>query len=157
VKTSVTEFLDAAGVQYEVKPHRAPVYTCEEAARERGVRLSQIVKCMIGRDPKGQLHVMLLPGDKTLKLKRVRQTAGGARVELISPDRLAEEFGVVVGAISPFQFVGRARIYMDNSIFEEALVDISSGSPDAGVDLAAERLLRRTVALRCDIISTSYP
>lgn len=151
----MTELLEAAGVRYAVKPHSRPVYTCEEAAREREVRLSQVVKCMIGRDPGGGLHVMLIPGDKTLKLKRVGQVAGGVRVELIPPDRLAEELGVVVGAISPLQFVGRARIYMDSGLFEEERVDISSGSPDAGVELATEDLLRLTGAQRCDIVSTS--
>ena len=151
----MTEFLEAAGVSYTIKPHARKVYTCEDAARERGVRLSQIVKCMVGTDPSGALHVMLIPGDKWLKLKRVRQVAGGVKVELLPPDRLAAEHGLVVGAISPTQFVGRAAIYMDNSIFREEMVDISSGEPDAGIELRAEDLLRVLGAARCDIISTS--
>ena len=155
MRTPVTEFLEAAGVEYTIKPHSTKVYTCEDAARERGVRLSQIVKCMVGADPSGTLHVMLIPGDKSLKLKRARQAAGGVRIELVRPEQLAGEYGLTVGAISPTQFVGRAAIYVDNSIFREEVVDISSGEADAGIELRTEDLMRVLGAMRCDIISAS--
>ncbi len=151
--TSVTTFLDRAAVPYEVKPHSAEAYTCEDAARERCVRLSQIVKTMVGADSYDAIHIMLIPGDRKLDLKRVRQIAGGVRIALVPPADIAERFGVTVGAISPTQFVGRARFYMDNSVFRETLVDISSGSPDAGVELRAEDLCRVLEALRCDIVA----
>jgi Cys-tRNA(Pro) deacylase len=155
METSVTRFLDDKGIAYEIRKHQTNVYTCEDAARERGVKVSQIVKCMIGRDPHGSLHVMLIPGDKTLKLKRVRQVAGGIRIDLVPPDQIAKELGLIVGAISPTQLVGLAKFYIDNSVFDEEYVDISTGSPDAGVEIAALDLGRILEAVRCDIISTS--
>jgi len=153
MRASAIEFLDAAGVEYTVKPHNRDVYTCEDAARERGVRLSQIVKCMVGRDPTGGLHVMLLPGDKTLKLRKARQAAGGRRIELVPREGLEVQFGATVGAISPVQYVGRAAIYMDTTVLREEFVDISSGEPDAGVELRARDLLRVLGATECDIVS----
>ena len=156
MRTSVTEFLDAAGVSYEIKPHSQPVFTCEDAARERGVRLSQIVKCMMGADPDGGIHVMLIPGDKTLKIRRVRPVAGGVRIDLLSPQEIEERLGLTVGAISPLQLVGKVvRFYLDHSVLREEFVDISSGEPDAGVELRSEDLRELLNAVRCDIISTS--
>ena len=155
MKTSVTQFLDSVGISYEIKPHKRKVYTCEDAARERGVRLSQIVKCMIGRDQAGNISVMLIPGDKILKLKKVRQVAGGIRIDLVPPEELTEELGLTVGAISPIQLLGLATFYIDNSIFREEFVDISSGEPDAGIELRAMSLRDILGASQCDIISTS--
>ncbi len=155
MQTSITRFFDAAGVSYRVRPHSRKVYTCEDAAQERGVRLSQIVKCLVGRDPNGDLHIMLIPGDKRLKLKRARQVAGGVRIELVPPGELVREFDTIVGAISPTQFVGRGHIYIDASIFREESVTISSGQPDAGVELKAEDLAKVLGATKCDIISQS--
>lgn len=155
MQASVTRFFDSAGVSYRIRPHSKKVYTCEDAAHERGVRLSQIVKCLVGRDPNGKLHIMLVPGDKRLKLKRARQVAGGIRIELVPSDELTRDLGTIVGAISPTQFVGRAQIYVDNSIFREEFVAISSGEPDAGVELKAEDLAEVLGAIRCDIISES--
>jgi Cys-tRNA(Pro) deacylase len=153
--TPVTRFLDQHGIPYVIKRHSQPVYTCEDAARERGVRLSQIVKTMVGRDPNGGLHIMLIPGDRTLKLRRVRHYADGARVELLPPDQIRHQLGVTVGAISPTQFVGRARFYIDRGLLSEPVVDISAGCPDAGVELRAQDLQRVLHALECDIVSTS--
>jgi prolyl-tRNA editing enzyme YbaK/EbsC (Cys-tRNA(Pro) deacylase) len=47
MKTWVMEKLEELRIPYKIKPHRKPVYTSEEAAQERGVKLSQIVKTMI--------------------------------------------------------------------------------------------------------------
>ncbi len=152
----VTKFLESRGVRFRIKPHENDVFTCEDAARERGVRLSQIVKCMIGRDPSGDVHVMLIPGDTILKLKRVRQLAGGIRIDLVPPDTIAKEMGLIVGAISPVQLIGRAKFYMDHHIFNEKWVDISAGIPRAGIELASEDLCAVLSAIRGDIISTSH-
>jgi Ala-tRNA(Pro) deacylase len=110
---------------------------------------------MIGQDPDRHLHVMLIPGDKRLKIKRVRQIAGGLAIELLSPEALTLDFGFTVGAISPTQLIGRAKqFYLDNTVFREELVDISSGNPNAGLELRLEDLVRLVNPIRCDIIST---
>ncbi len=155
MKTSVTEFLDSAGINYMIKKHNKAVFTCEDAANERGVRLRQIVKCMIGSDKDGNYHIMLIPGDKILKIKKVRQIAGGIRIDLVSPEKLKEKLNLIVGAISPVQLIGRAKFYMDDSLFREEFVDISSGAPDAGIELLAEDLYLILDASKCDMISTN--
>jgi len=153
METDVTSFLESANINYKVKPHKTDVFTCEDAARERNVRLSQIVKCMIGKDVKGNLHVMLIPGDRTLKIKLVRALAGSIKITLVQPDEIAKELGLVVGAISPTQLIGKAKFYFDNTIFNEEFVDISSGKPDAGVELLSEDLFNVLGGMKCDIIS----
>jgi Cys-tRNA(Pro) deacylase len=153
--TIVTRFLDSVGIDYRVKPHKEKVYTCGDAARERGVRLSQIIKCMVGKDIKKGVHVMMIPGDKLLKLKRVRQVAGGIGIDLIAPEDLSKEFNLTVGAISPIQFVDKAKFYMDNSVSREEIVDISSGEPDTGIELTTNDLKKVLNPIMCDIISVS--
>lgn len=149
----VAKYLNARNVRFVTKPHKAHVFTCEDAARERGVRLSQIVKCMVGRDEGGGLHVMLIPGDRTLKVKKVRKVAGGLRIELLDPVKLAAEFGLTIGAISPTQLVGKAQIYMDTTVLTEEYVDISSGSPASGIELKAQDLKAILNPILCEIIS----
>lgn len=155
METTVTTFLSERSIPYKLKAHSAPVFTSEDAARERNVRLSQIVKCMVGIDSKEGIHVMLIPGDRILKLKRVRSIAGGIKIDLIDAEILQRKFEVIVGAMSPTQFVGRARFYIDNTVFNEEEVDISSGDPSAGVELKSTDLAQALDAMRCDIISTS--
>ncbi|MGB0562336.1 MAG: aminoacyl-tRNA deacylase [Spirulinaceae cyanobacterium] len=153
--TAVTTFLDSAQIEYQIKPHRQAVYTCADAARERKVRLSQILKCMLGQDEQQQLYVMLIPGDKILKIKRVRQLTQGRRVALIPPEAIASQWGLTVGAVSPIQLLGKAQqFFMDNTVFREDLVTMSSGEPDAGIMVRSQTLAELVNAVRCDIIST---
>lgn len=155
IETEVTKYLDDHGVSYEVKEHKEAALTCETAAEQRNVRVEQIVKCMVGRDDKGILYVMLIPGDRTLKIKKVRSHVGSKPVQLIPPEELAKEFGLTVGAISPIQFIGNARILIDPTVLQEKLVDISSGDPLAGIELTSEDLLLITEAEQFDIISAN--
>lgn len=148
----VTEELEAAGISFEVKEHEEAALTSEAAAEQRGVRVSQIVKCMVARSENGQLCALLLPGDRTLKLKKVRKHVGSP-LSLVDPEVLAEELSVTVGAISPIQLIGKARIFMDPTVLDEELVDISSGDPLSGVELASKDLQDFLGAEVTDIIS----
>lgn len=154
METTVTTLLKQSGIPFEVKPHSQSVYTCEDAARERGCRVSQIVKCMIGKDGEGRLHVMLVPGDKKLKIKKARQVAGGIRIDLVTPAEM-EALGLTAGAISPIQLIEYTKyFYIDRHILREEHVSISSGDPKAGVELRSEDLVSALNGTLCDIIST---
>ena len=154
MNTKVTDFLDSANVSYEIKPHTKAVYTCEDAARERNVRLTKILKCMLGQDDQQNIYVMLIPGDKILKIKRVRQVANGRRIELLHPDRISNFLGLTVGAISPIQLIGLAKqFFIDNNVFREEYVDISSGEPDSGIEIRSGTLTAILKAVKCDIVS----
>lgn len=149
----VTRPLDEAGVQFTIKPHEEIALTSLDAAEHRGVRVSQIVKCMVARSEQGDLCVALLPGDRTLKLRKVRKVIGSP-LALVDPKELANEMGLTVGAISPLQLVGKARIFMDPTVLEEELVDISSGDLRAGIELPSKALLSVLDAEMFDLIST---
>ncbi len=153
MKTTVTEYLDSQGISYKLKQHKNPALTCETAATERGVRVSQIVKCMIGETDSDSIVVMLLPGDRTLKSSKARKWLKAASLHLVPPERLAEEYALTVGAISPIQFLGKAVILMDPSVLDEEVVDISSGDPLSGVELSSSDLRDVLEAKMVEIIS----
>lgn len=136
MKTYVTDFLDNLGIPYKIKRHNRSVFTSEDAARERGVRLSQIVKTMLLTGKNEFTMVALLPGHKKLDLKNLKKISGQKSLEFMDRKAIENRFGLVVGAVAP---VGPALeglpVYVDPSIFEEEVIDISSGDPIAGVEL----------------------
>lgn len=142
MRTAVTDHLDEAGVEYRLRVHQQPALTSEAAAAERGVRLSQIAKCMIAEDPDGRLFVLLLPGDRTLKIRKARAGLGGIRLDLVDREELRGRLGLTVGAISPVQLLGVAAGFVcDPTLLDEEWVDISSGDAMAGVELRSQDLL----------------
>ena len=147
--------LDNSGVEYIIKHNRnSAAFTCEEVAQERGVTLSQILKCMVGKDSDEIIYVMLISGDKKLNIKEVRKLAGGKKIVLFPRDELAEKFGLIVGAINPIQFLGKAMFYLDETILNEEYIDISSGSPNAGIELKTNDLIKLISPTICNIGKT---
>ena len=153
METSVTKALDDLGIEYSIREHQHPVFTCEDAARERKVRITQILKCMVGKDAGSNVHVMLIPGDKKLKIKKLNRIDAENKIELVPLEELSAKFGVTAGAISPIQFLGNAKFYLDKTSLLEEIITISSGSPDAGIELKMSDLVDIIKPVLCDIIS----
>ncbi|MGD2270761.1 MAG: YbaK/EbsC family protein [Desulfobacterales bacterium] len=137
----VTAKLKELDIPYTVKPHSQPVYTSEAAARERGVRLSQIVKTMLIMDRNRKIVVTVLPGNKKLDLKKIKRYMGVKDLRFLGRQTIEQRFGLVAGAIAPIaDLFGEIPILVDPAVFEEAIVDISSGDPRAGLELTRENL-----------------
>lgn len=153
MKTQVTKILDQKGINYKVKQHQNEDLTCELAAKERRCRISQIVKTMVGKDEQGNYHICLIPGNKKLKIKKVRKEAGGIKINLVNSDEIVKELTLIVGAISPFIFPTNTKYYIDPTVLNEEYIDISSGDPFAGIELLSKDLVSIIDAKVCDIIS----
>ena len=140
--TSVMEILDEAGISYEVRPHSKSVYTVEEAARERGVRTEQIVKVMVAKRKDGAFLAALIPGHRRLDLKKLRRELGDKKIRLAPPAEIEQLTGLQVGAISPLGIHSQMAMYIDRGVLDEEMVAISCGSPDAGLLLSSEALVK---------------
>lgn len=141
MKTAITEKLEAREIPYTVKPHRRPVFTSEDAAAERGVHLSQIIKTMLLGNERGEVVVAVLPGDKRLDVKKLKRLTGSKDLRFMDGTAVQERFGFVVGAIAPVSdILAGLPLFVDPGVYEEEFVDISSGDPCAGLELRSADL-----------------
>lgn len=141
MKTIVTDHLNSHNIPYKIKRHSRPVFTSEDAARERGVRLSQIVKTMILISPDKTIVVAVVPGNKKLHIKKLKKLSGHKSLELMGTESIEKKFGLVVGAVAPVgSMIEGLPVFVDHSVFEEEVVDISSGDPTAGLELKRDDL-----------------
>jgi len=148
IRNQIITALEEGGITYKNKPHSSPVFTSEDAARERGVALRQIVKTMILSDKDGRIVAALLTGDRRLHIKRINRLLGGS-FQLMSPDAVQRATGFVVGAISPVGLISQGwQMVADPDIFLNEWVDISSGDPAAGIELRSADLLK---LLKCRV------
>ncbi len=134
-ETRVTRILTDAGISFQVRMHSKPALTVLDAARERQTSPHHIVKAMV-LSGGGENFIVLLPGDRKLSLSKVRKALGNGKIDLATPDRIAEITGYQIGAVSPvgIRCKGTA-ILLDKEILQLDSVDISSGDPCAGVRL----------------------
>jgi Cys-tRNA(Pro) deacylase len=136
IHTPVTNFLDELQVPYRIKHHSKPVFTSEDAARERRVNLSQIVKTMLLINQDGAVLVAVLPAHKKLDLKKLKKLTGSKNLQFMDKESIEKKTHLIVGAVAPVGklFMG-IPIFVDPSIFDEEFLDISSGDPTAGLEL----------------------
>lgn len=147
-KTQLTDFLDEKMISYRVKYHSKPVFTSEDAAVERGVRLSQIVKTMLLADGNNALAAVL-PSHKRLDLKKLKKLSGHKNLQFMDKASIVQKTGLIVGAVAPIgRVLERMRIFVDPALFDEEFLDTSSGDPNAGLELhrdALKALLKEAV------------
>ena len=140
LKTVITDFLDEQKVSYRVKDHSKPVFTSEEAASERGVRLSQVVKTMLLTDGDDVL-VAVIPSHKRLDVKKLKRTSGRKNLQFMDRGAIERKTGLIVGAVAPIgPGLKRNPLFVDPSLFDEEWLDISSGDPKAGLELHRDDL-----------------
>ena len=139
-KTQVTDYIDEQKIPYRLKYHSKPVFTSEEAAIERGVRLSQVVKTLL-LGAGDFVVIAVLPSHKRLDIKKLKKITGNKNLQLMDKEVIEQKTGLTVGAVSPVgSGLKSLPIFVDPSVFDEEFLDISSGDPMAGLELHRDAL-----------------
>ena len=75
-RSRITDLLDENHIDYQLLPHESPVYTVEEAARQRDVVMEEMVKCILLCETRGRLCHGLSTGDMRVDHRAVRRVLG---------------------------------------------------------------------------------
>ena len=145
---SIAFFLEK-GVSHQIIEHSKEVFICTDTAVERNVLLSQVVKTLIFYDKKKQIHVFMVPGDQSLNQRKARHAMKSNKMKFVDKAVLEQEFGLIIGAISPILMIGKARLFMDAKLAVQEVLTISTGNPGSGIKLSREDLVR---VLKCEIV-----
>ncbi len=141
VVKQVIDYLNERNIPYKIKHHSKPVFTSEDAAQERGVHLSQIIKTMLLANKEGEMIVAVLPGHKRLDRKKLKRISGNKDLQFLDKESIERKTGFTVGAISPIGNILKGLpMFVDPSVFDGEVVDISSGDPKAGLELCGDDL-----------------
>ena len=125
------ERLDELEIPYEEVIQDNPTKSCDDAARERGLETSQIVKSLIIESEGEKFHV-LLPGDRSLSEKKF-----GAECRMIPPEKSRDITGFESGTVHPFST--ELKHLADERIFENEEVSHTVGETQRAVILEAEK------------------
>jgi len=145
LKTFVTDYLDQKNIKYKVLPHNEPVFTVEAAAAQRGVLIEEMVKSILLRERKKKRFIMAcLVGNTRLDPQKVRELLPGSwkRLSFATADEIYQETGYSKGSVSPLVMPESVPVVFDEAIAKCQKVNISSGDPMAGLELAVIDLLR---------------
>lgn len=115
--TDFFDFLDEHRVAYARHDHPA-VYTVEEADRLVPDLPGAKTKNLFLRDDKGRRHfLVLVPSEKRVNLKALKEVLGVKRISFGSPERLQKYLGIEPGSVSLL------AVYNDGAHKVEVLMD----------------------------------
>ena len=145
-RTRITDILDAQGIAYRWLHHAESAFTVEAAAQQRGVVPEEMVKSILLRETGRNGHYVMacVPGVMRVEPKAVQAALGEGRRRLhfAGADEILTETGCVQGAVSPIGLPDAVPVIFDETIGRLACCNISSGDPQAGLELAAADLIR---------------
>ena len=84
METKVTRLLDNRGINYRLLPHKKPVFTCETAAKERGIPLDEMVKCILLVDKDKNYFLACTPSDRKVNTQKVKELLSCKRLSFAS-------------------------------------------------------------------------
>ncbi|HFQ15156.1 MAG TPA: YbaK/EbsC family protein [Rhodobacteraceae bacterium] len=141
----------AAGLEIRIRRMGESTRTAEEAARQCGCDLAQIIKSLVFQGKgSGQLFLFLIPGDRRLDMDKAALVAG-EEVSRADPRRVRERTGFAIGGVSPIGHLEPPLIFADKSLLDHAHVWAAAGAHDAVFRATPAALIKAAGAGMADL------
>ena len=129
----VENFLRHQGIDFQVLRHE-PVYTSEQAAAVRGVPLASGAKALVCKvDDRFALFV--IPADRKLDSKRVRQALGSRSLRFATVDELRQLTGLAPGSVPPFGRLFGLTTCCDSRMADSEKINFNAGDHSISVSM----------------------
>lgn len=141
IEDRILTFLNAAGVEYEVREH-PPVYTCPKMAEYLGTDENLIAKSMMIKKNSGRCFLVVLPGKMKIDFESLAEVVKSESVSLAPVDEAEKIAGCPVGCIHPFGNLMNIDTFFDEKIFQNEYVYFNPGSHTKSVRIRTRELTR---------------
>jgi Ala-tRNA(Pro) deacylase len=147
---AVTEFLDRAGVPYEVVEHEL-TQTAAAEARAAGIPAADVAKTVVLRDEE-RVRLAVIPADHRLDLHKIKRELGSKGLRLATEHEMEREFSdFEVGAVPPFGPMFHALELVDERLLDHDRILCGGGDHEHGVMVDPHDVVRASQARVADI------
>jgi prolyl-tRNA editing enzyme YbaK/EbsC (Cys-tRNA(Pro) deacylase) len=129
------------GVSIEIRRFPASTRTAQDAAREIGVTVGEIVKSLVFLAGDRPL-VVLCCGDRRVSEARLREAAAATAVRRATADEAKRFTGYAIGGVPPFAHETPCETVIDEDMSRFEKVWAAAGLPDAVFEIAVADLRR---------------
>src|SRR4051794_12828113 len=139
----------AAGIDHEVVRH-GPAGSLEEAARNQGVEVRDVVKTLVVRRAAGDYVFVLVPGDRVISWPKLRALLGVSRLSMPDAATAKEATGYERGTITPFGSTRAWPVIADERI-RGRRITLGTGQHGVAVALDADAALGALLGSYADV------
>lgn len=141
----------ALGLTLDIKLHKVPTRTAEEAAIACGCNVAEIVKSLVFRGKtSGTPYLLLVSGANRVNEKAVAAHLGE---KLERPDAafVRETTGYAIGGIPPLGHAIQLATYLDEDLLSFATVWAAAGTPNTVFEIAPRTLAQAVGAKQISV------
>jgi prolyl-tRNA editing enzyme YbaK/EbsC (Cys-tRNA(Pro) deacylase) len=147
----VTEAAKAAGMEIEVRRMGTSTRTSEDAARQCGCSVAQIMKSLIFQGETGdRLYLFLLQGSSRLDLAKA-EALTGEKLKRAEPRLIRDRTGFAIGGVSPIGHAAPIPAFAEEALLKHDAVWAAAGAHDAVFRAEPAKLLAAAEATVADI------
>lgn len=149
-ETDLKNFLEKSGVEYHFID-RPETESVKEIASKTGLKLSQIVKSLVLKDPEGDKYLAVVRGDSQLDFEKFKKTIGVKKIVFVSSEEATKYSGYLTGATPPVFHRIPLKVVVDKKVLEQKTVFGGGGSRTKLVELNTNDIIKLNNALVGDI------
>jgi Ala-tRNA(Pro) deacylase len=129
----IIKLLKTNNIDYKETEHE-PVYTSEQAAKVRGISLSQGAKSLLLKS-ENDFILAILPGDRKLDSKKFKGLLKIKDFRFALPEEVKNKMGCEIGACYPFGNLIGLLTYVDNSLSKNEVISFNPGVHDRSIEI----------------------
>lgn len=132
----IISLLEKSGVDYKIYEHE-PVYTCEQAARVRGVRIDEGIKCLLLKTDR-HFILVLTRGDKKIDFEKINLLENSKSLRLANEKEIENIAECKIGCVHPFS---NEKKYFDKILLQQEMIEFNPGCHNKTVRIKVNDLL----------------
>ena len=138
------------GVEIKVTRFPSTTRTAQDAAREIGCEVAEIVKSLVFLADDAPVVVLCSGADRVDEAK-LNAALGASATRRATANEAKSATGYAIGGVPPFGHDADLRVVIDDGLLEFATVWAAAGLPDAVFPIAPADLVRLSQATVADI------
>jgi len=143
-------YLKQAGVWHRFIKKKETIHTAD-AAEAAGLDLHRVTKNLVSKTDVGEPVLLIIPGDRRVRLKSAAKALGARRVSLVSFEEAEEISGYPPGGTPSVGHKTKMRTVIDKSLLEYETIYCGGGSRDRLLELRTEDVIKLNNAVVAEI------
>ena len=144
------KYLEETGVWYRFIEKKETIHTAD-AAKAAGLELHRVTKNLVSKTNEGEPVLLIIPGDKRVRLKSAAKALGVRRVSLVSFEEAEKISGYPPGGTPSIGHKTKMRTVIDKSLLQYETVYCGGGSRKRLLEIRTEDIIRLNNAIVAEI------
>ena len=143
-------YLEETGIWHRFIEKKETIHTAD-AAKAAGLELHRVTKNLVSKTDEGEPVLLIIPGDRRVKLKAAAKALGARRVSLVSFEEAEKISGYPPGGTPSIGHKIRMRTVIDKSLLQYETIYCGGGSRKRLLELRTEDVIKLNNAIVAEI------